>query len=228
MNSNLCVNWSADLGPGAVDAYVADNGASNAGVGHRRWLLYPPTRIMGTGIVPTKEGAHPGANALWCRPTPLDFTTFSAPSRREASESEREVSAAMHGSLARDRAAPAVRACLTTAWPPAGYVPAPLVYARWSFSCRNADFKSAKVRVTKNGRSLAVALERIVYQTTTQGRGPGIGLNTLAWTLPGNRVHAHTDESYVVQVSHVYVNGAPRDFVYPVITIDPAVSLPEN
>ncbi len=201
MNSDLCVNWSADLGPGAVDAYVADREPNNAAVGHRRWLFYPPTRVMGSGIVPAQEGIHPGANALWCRPTALDFTAFNA----------------APGSV-----------FPTTAWPPAGYVPAPLVYARWSFSCRNADFQSVKVRVTKNGRSLPVALERAVYQTSAQGRGQGVGLNTLAWTLPGNVIHSHADESYVVRISDVRTNGGPREFVYPVVTMDPAVSSPTS
>lgn len=228
LNSNLCINWSADLGPGAVDAYVADREPYNVAVAHRRWLFYPPTRIMGSGIVSAKEGVHPGANALWCRPSALDFTAFNSAPGHDHAGSARSDSAATPGSLADHRAALAPSAAPTTAWPPAGYVPAPLVSARWSFSCRNADFQSANVRVIKNGRSLPVALERVVYQTSAQGRGQGVGLNTLAWTLPGNVVHSHTDDSYLVQISHVRMNGVPRDFVYSVVTIDPAVSLPTN
>ena len=227
MNSNLCVNWGPDLGPGAVDAYVADDQANNAAVGHRRWLFYPPTRVMGAGIVPTEDGVHPGANALWCRPTALDFTAFSSPSGRHEAASAAGASAVTLGALASRRAALAPGAYPTMAWPPAGYVPAPLVCARWSFSCGNADFQSARVRVTKNGRSLPVALERAAYQTSAQGRGQGVGLNTLAWTLPGNVVHFHADDFYVVRVSNVRIDGVPRDFVYPVVSIDPAVSLPD-
>ena len=38
-----------------------------------------------------------------------------------------------------------------TSWPPAGYVPAPVVFRRWSFSYPYADFTAATVSVVKNG-----------------------------------------------------------------------------
>jgi len=43
---------------GLLDGYMQDRGASNATVGHRRWLLYPPLATVGTGDAPQ-------ANALW-------------------------------------------------------------------------------------------------------------------------------------------------------------------
>ncbi len=51
-------------GPEVVSRYVADLGANNYSVGHRRWLLYPQTRLMGTGDMP-EAGAYSAANALW-------------------------------------------------------------------------------------------------------------------------------------------------------------------
>jgi uncharacterized protein YkwD len=49
-------------GPDAIgESYMRDEGANNAAVGHRRWLLYPQTQSMGTGDV---DGASP-VNALW-------------------------------------------------------------------------------------------------------------------------------------------------------------------
>jgi uncharacterized protein YkwD len=51
-------------GPGIVDLYMKDYGASNAPVGHRRWLLYPQARQMGTGDVPSSSEGR-AANAIW-------------------------------------------------------------------------------------------------------------------------------------------------------------------
>lgn len=51
-------------GPNAISGYVFDPGASNAPVGHRRWVLHPPAVTMGTGDVPATPG-HSAANALY-------------------------------------------------------------------------------------------------------------------------------------------------------------------
>ena len=42
------LSWGA-VSAGAVVGYMLDDGAWNTSVGHRRWLLTPQTRIMGTG-----------------------------------------------------------------------------------------------------------------------------------------------------------------------------------
>ncbi len=60
-SSNLALGVA---GPAAVDGYIADPGANNAAVGHRRWVLHPQTRLMGTGDVPG-NGTLAAANALW-------------------------------------------------------------------------------------------------------------------------------------------------------------------
>jgi hypothetical protein len=59
--SNLAL---IDTGPAAITAYMRDAGAHNAPVGHRRWLLYPQTREMGTGDVPVSVEFN-ATNALW-------------------------------------------------------------------------------------------------------------------------------------------------------------------
>ena len=48
-NSNIAIG---SAGPDSVMGYIEDHGANNAVVGHRRWLLYPQTEVMGTGDVP--------------------------------------------------------------------------------------------------------------------------------------------------------------------------------
>jgi len=60
-NSNLALG---NDGPDAITAYIWDFGGNNFEVGHRRWILYPQTRIMGTGDVPP-EGTYNSANATW-------------------------------------------------------------------------------------------------------------------------------------------------------------------
>jgi hypothetical protein len=65
-------------GPAAISGYILDAGSGNYPVGHRRWILFPPTRQMGTGDIPP-VGGYPASSALWV------FDTFSPrPSTREA------------------------------------------------------------------------------------------------------------------------------------------------
>jgi hypothetical protein len=52
-----------------MDGYVRDSGANNASVGHRRWLLHPPTQKMGTGDL-VDAASLLEANALWVLDTP--------------------------------------------------------------------------------------------------------------------------------------------------------------
>lgn len=60
-SSNLGLS---DRGPDAINSYILDPGGGNAAVGHRRWILYPHTRFMGTGDI-DKRPDHTAANALW-------------------------------------------------------------------------------------------------------------------------------------------------------------------
>ena len=62
-----------------ANGYVLDPGANNYLVGHRRWLLYPQTKLMGTGDI-VGSGGTPSTNALWT----LDDNFFAArPSVRD-------------------------------------------------------------------------------------------------------------------------------------------------
>lgn len=60
-NSNIAIG---NAGADAITAYIWDFGANNNIVGHRRWLLYPQTQVMGTGDVPLTNGFN-SANATW-------------------------------------------------------------------------------------------------------------------------------------------------------------------
>lgn len=49
-------NLSADPADGDhVRSFMDDHGAANEAVGHRRWILYPPTRTIGVGATDTHE-----------------------------------------------------------------------------------------------------------------------------------------------------------------------------
>lgn len=77
-------------GAEAMIGYLADPGSSNYFVGHRRWMLYPPTRIMGSGSTsnanalvvfgaPTEPDTGPGFLS-W--PTPGAFPVQLEPAGR--------------------------------------------------------------------------------------------------------------------------------------------------
>lgn len=51
-------------GAAAVTEYMADSFSGGAAVSHRRWLLYPQTRVMGNGDIPV-SGSYPASNVLW-------------------------------------------------------------------------------------------------------------------------------------------------------------------
>lgn len=131
-HSNLAVGTQLD-GPPAIDAYIADTASNDTDAGHRRWVLYPPETLMGTGDVDgTTDSAVLGSNVLWI----LDTASFADP-------------------------APAARDGFV-AWPPPGFVPYKLISPRWSFSYPDADFSAATVSMTRQGNAVPVRLEALV------------------------------------------------------------------
>lgn len=61
-SSNICIGFFND--PGCIALYMQDFGSGNSEAGHRRWILYPQTQMMGTGDV-SGSGGNFSANALW-------------------------------------------------------------------------------------------------------------------------------------------------------------------
>jgi hypothetical protein len=129
--SNLCLGYSLTQDPGCVAAYIQDSGSNNTAVGHRRWILYPQTRVSGTGdVTPAFGSGYSHANDL----TAWDSNVFGPrPATRQA----------------------------YVAWPPPGYVPYQNVYARWSFAYPAANFSGATVSMTRNGTSVSSTLETV-------------------------------------------------------------------
>ena len=170
----------------SIDGYILDPGDNNGAVGHRRWILYPPTRQMGTGDIPPSPN-HPRANALWV------FDTF---------ETRSNLTPVRDGFVA---------------WPPPGYVPNTVVYARWSFSHPSANFISATVRMSRDAQTIPLNLENI---------SNGFGYNTLVWR-PYNLQswedwpvpNGAADTRYSVTIDNVLIEGEMRSFSYDVIVI---------
>ncbi len=151
--SNLSLGQS---GADVVSGYVGDGGANNAPVGHRRWVLYPQTRVMGTGDVGGAIAVGtPSTNALWVQ----DANIFST--------------------------RPAVRDDFV-AWPPKGYTPYTVVFPRWSFSYPQADFSAATVAMTENGAPIATRKESVAngFGENTLVWLPGAYVDGMAWAKP--------------------------------------------
>jgi len=186
-NSNLALG---DAGADAITGYIWDYGANNNAVGHRRWLLYPQTQVMGTGDVP-QQGSFKSANATWV----------------------------FDGNYGGPR--PATRKSYVS-WPPAGYVPYPVVYPRWSFALSNANFTNATVNMKSNGVPVTVSTE--TYQIF-------YGENTIVWVPMGLNPNDYntvfpfggTDTVYTVAVSNIHVGVTTTNYAYTVTVFDPAV-----
>ena len=181
-------------GPAAVDAYIQDAGPNNAGVGHRRFVLYPQTATMGSGDVDGSASSAVGApaNALWVLD---DGYNDSRPATRDE----------------------------FVAWPPRGYVPYTLIFPRWSFSYPDADFSQAHVSMTQNGVALAVIQATPVdgrAENTLVWTPQNVALTA---DDPHSGVPVEQQEpTFQVTVSNVLINGTATSFSYAVRTFDPA------
>ncbi|MFH0794393.1 MAG: CAP domain-containing protein, partial [bacterium] len=106
------------------------------------------------------------------------------------------------------------------AWPPAGYIPYQVVYARWSFSRPSADFSAATVTMTQGATPISLSQLPIAV---------GYGDPTIGWEPAALGVGASVpDKKFTVTVSNVMISAAPQDFTYDVTIIDPAIASPER
>jgi Fibronectin type III domain/Cysteine-rich secretory protein family/Bacterial Ig-like domain (group 3) len=116
------------------------------------------------------------------------------------------------------------------AWPPAGFVAYPTVYARWSFSLPNANFSHATVAMQHNGSALPVTLKCLDPDVSTGNTCGQFGEPAITWltNVIGDGGHwpkPAADDPYTVTVSGYTVNGvAQAPTTYTTTVIDPAVS----
>ena len=176
-SSNLSYWFGTGGSYHGIKGQMRDNGAGNYAVGHRRWILCPMTKEMGTGDVPA-VGNYYAANSLWV----FDNNLWGQ--------------------------RPPVRDTYV-GWPPAGYVPAPVVYNRWSFMWEQADFSAANVVVRHNGVALGVQTEQVRN---------GYCENTLVWipNIDWNALDQSQDHIFQVEITGVKSGEETRTFVYDV------------
>ena len=185
--SDLGLSYGYDVRESVI-RFMLDDGANNVAVGHREWLLAPPTTHMGAG-----EVQGPEWDAYAVHVVDPDAVYYGAwPPMRDG----------------------------FVAWPPPGYVPHQVVYARWSFFLRSADFGSATVTMMLDGQTVPAA---IVYaETGGEQRAVG-GWNALVWE-PRPDLKAldwSVTHSVKVTIDKVKVDGAMRNFTYEVLLFDP-------
>jgi hypothetical protein len=111
--------------------------------------------------------------------------------------------------------APSVTA---VAWPPAGFVPAPLVPQRWSLQYdSSADFSQATVAVTQNGAPETVQI--------LSNDDNGYGGNAIVWDMPfAPSPQPWQQTVYTVNVANVMINGTPQSFSYTTTSFNPSTT----
>lgn len=185
-NSNLYLGRS---GSSSVDGYVADVGVDS--VGHRRWVLNPGSRTMGTGDTGS-------TNALWVVPTGSEGLP--------AATRERFVAWPPPGHV------PINVVYELTPWGDTfGHV-------EWSFALPGASFDDVAVKVTSRGRTVPVSRLRVLGGGTGGGNTiaflPDFGLeDALGDTTFRVRVTFTEDgepQRYVYEVTLVDPTGVAR------------------
>ena len=110
------------------------------------------------------------------------------------------------------------------AWPPPGFVPYQVAYARWSFAYPGADFSAATVTLTSEGQAVAVTKESVAT---------GYGENAMVWLINGMGTYddwalpTH-DTPYQVHIDNVRIAGQNQSFDYTVTIFDPANATPTD
>jgi uncharacterized protein YkwD len=100
------------------------------------------------------------------------------------------------------------------AWPPQGYVPATLIFSRWSLGVPSGDFTNATVSMTDgSGTSVPVS----IISSTDNGYGD----NTVVWVPTGINTTSAADVTYHVTVNNVDVSGTIKNYTYNVVIIQP-------
>ena len=194
-NSNIALG---STGPDAITDYIDDAMSNNFFVGHRRWLLYPQTQVMGTGNIP-EQGANYSANATWVfdgnyggpRPSTVQpFVSWPPP-----------------GYVPYQVVFPR----WSFAYPNANFT---------------NGANSTTVTMQSNGVPIAVRLETYgnsAGESTLAWVPGGLDANDYSVKFP----FSGTDTIYTVTISNVFTNGFRSNFTYSVTIFDPTVPGPD-
>jgi len=190
--------------PGFISGFMQDAGAANADVGHRRWIVHPPTTQMTIGL-----GQARGTDGLlatgggirviypnWNDPWPQTRWGY-------------------------------------VAWPAPGFVPWQEAPGRWSLIVEKADFSAAMVRVSYGSAIVPTRIISASGPSGPFYGGPalvweftgaaGATFDPLAPAANYAFLKPDRDTTYVVHVDNVVVPGqGTRSFEYTVVVFDPA------
>ena len=99
-------------------------------------------------------------------------------------------------------------------WPCKGYVPASLVFERWSCAIPDADFSNTNVQMTKvnTAQRVSVSLEPLKY---------GYGDNTIVWIPAKTDVLSSEDVTYHVKLFNIILHGKKINYEYDVTIFQP-------
>ena len=99
------------------------------------------------------------------------------------------------------------------AWPPEGFIPNEVVYPRWSFAIKDADFTATQISMLDfNGDSVSLTIEEL---------DTAYGDPTIVWVPQGINGNASEDLSYTVLLHNVKVGDDVFDFEYTTILFEP-------
>ncbi len=185
----------------AVNGQMRDNGANNAAVGHRRWILFPPIAEMGTGDIPSGS-AQSATNALWINdgrlfdprpPTREEFVAWPPPGYVPYS---------------------IVPARWSFSYPGADFGAATVIMSQ-------AGLPVAVTQETVTpppGSSSFIGDNTLVWVPA----GLDADASSTNWPRPTD------DMAYQVTIEDVVIGGQPRSFHYTVTIIDPLQRAPDE
>lgn len=101
------------------------------------------------------------------------------------------------------------------AWPNRGFVPFPLMPARWSLSYPNANFGASTVTMTVGGSAVSTPI--------VSNLDNGYGDNTIVWEPTGLPASISADTVCHVTVANISGTGIPTSYTYSVTLFDPNV-----
>lgn len=190
-HSNITYGY---FGPGAIDAYLAENdagttGADNSFVKHRRWSLYQSASDYATGDTPGRFVSG--------QPVQVPTNSFYVWHKQDEL---REVAPKF------------------VAYPSEGYFPVQLNSRFWSLSYPGADFTNASITMqTQTG-----AFANITKVPGASVGGPGD--STVVWQVNSsahNGITAPIDRFYDITVTGIEGAAVPSSYTYRVTLFDP-------
>ena len=212
----LMMSAEGDLShsPGASWACYTVSGASGAGQSNLYLGRNGATAITGYMQDPGSANGAVGHRRWIIYPQTLEMGTGDIPA---GTGSQANALAVFGGAASSTRTARDT----FVAWPPPGYVPYNLVFARWSLSYNFVDFSAATVTMTIDG-----VPQSLIIENRDNGSGFSFGEDSIVWRIDSMSDGADwpnpNGESTVhIKIENAKVSGSAQTFEYDVIIFTP-------